>query len=208
MGTALLKFKKKTVPTKDERTDRRKLVERVRKENFYDKKTGRICGMTPLQYRAAEAFLRVNNRRLAVKMASNNKNITKGSQETLARRIFNDDVTLAYLERRLAEKGKFKTALDRICDAMDATQIHKGEDTYEPDHKVRLQAAKMVLDLAGVLDARKHSEASQEILDYEKLRELPFPVLEWIHKHGRMPTKTEEKEILDSIIDAKAEEAK
>jgi hypothetical protein len=185
----------------------KQFIDRVRRERFLDKESGRICGLTPFQLRAAEAFVATGGDKVrAVKMASEG-GLTKASAKVRARVVFGNELVQAYVERIIRERDMITGAMDVQDSGLRAKVVHQGVEMDAPDHNVRLKASNNILKLARVLEEKRTGERGR--IDGEVVRELmeePVEILRWAHRKGRMPDEEERMHIL--ATDAEAAEVK
>lgn len=176
---------------------------RVRREKFIDRDSGKICGLTPFELRAAEAFVATGGDKIrAVKMASE-KGLGRHSAKVRAAQTFGREVVQAYIERIIAQRDMLTGAMGVQDSGLRANVVYKGEQTEAPDHRVRLKASESILKLAKVLEEKRTGERGR--IDGEAVLELmeePVEILRWAHKKGRMPDEDERRRILATDVEA------
>lgn len=183
------------------RKDTESVVKQVMEGDFFDVESRQINGMTDLQIKTCNEFVR-NGGNMSKAVRKHHKVTTNMAAHTQASRYLRDDICLAYIKRRVAEEGLPARIVDVFSNALGAEIVFNGVATGEPDHRVRMSAAMNLLKVLArpfQYMGQKDDAPSQEIGNvYVQLAdEEPVEVLQWMMEHkGRMPTPAERQKIL------------
>lgn len=181
----------------------KKVAERVSKGDFLDEDSRLINGMTDLQLKTCNEFVR-NGGNMSKAVRKHHAVTGRTSVHTTASRYLRDDICLAYIKRRIAEEGVPSTIVGRLKSALDAEIVYNGVSTGLPDHRIRMDAA---MRLLSVLEkpfrhlGQGQDSPSTEIGNiYVELADTePVEILQWMMENkGRMPTPAERQKILTS----------